>query len=109
MALGFAARQRLGLRRKIEKPLPADEQVGDDAASSQHMSTTTTERALIFHSTRISRSLAQSCHPGSEESSPFRKSVACITATNVSPPDRFQFQFAKCCATAVPRRLRIAR
>jgi len=31
MALGFAARQRLGLRRKIEKPLPADEQIGDDA------------------------------------------------------------------------------
>src|ERR1700680_389639 len=31
MALGFAARQRLGLMRKAEKPLPADEQVGDDA------------------------------------------------------------------------------
>ena len=31
MALGFAARQRLGLRCKIEKPLPADEQIGDDA------------------------------------------------------------------------------
>ena len=31
MAFGFAARQRLGLRCKIEKPLPADEQVGDDA------------------------------------------------------------------------------
>jgi hypothetical protein len=33
--------------------------------------------------------------------------MACITVTNVSPPDRFQFLFAKCCATAVPRRLRI--
>src|SRR6202043_3977370 len=31
MAVGFAARQCLGLRRKIEKPLPADEQVGHDA------------------------------------------------------------------------------
>jgi hypothetical protein len=31
MAIGFAARQRLGLRRKIEKPLPANEQVGDNA------------------------------------------------------------------------------
>jgi hypothetical protein len=31
MALGFAARQCFGLMRKIKKPLPADEQVGDDA------------------------------------------------------------------------------
>ena len=30
---------------------------------------------------------AWSCHPGSEESSPFHKSVACTTATNISPPD----------------------
>ena len=28
---GFAARQCFGLKRKIEKPLPADEQVGDNA------------------------------------------------------------------------------
>ncbi len=47
-----------------------------------------------YHPTRTHLSLdqdcpdpARSCHPGSEESSPFHKSVACITATNVSPPD----------------------
>ncbi len=31
IALGFAARQCFGLTRKTEKPLPADEQIGDDA------------------------------------------------------------------------------
>jgi hypothetical protein len=31
--------------------------------------------------------LAPSCRAGSEESSPFHKSMACIIATNVSPPD----------------------
>jgi hypothetical protein len=30
-----------------------------------------------FHSTTTARTLAHSCHPGSEESSPSRKSVAC--------------------------------
>jgi len=39
------------------------------------------------------RTRARSCHAGSEESSPSRKSVACITATNVSPP-RFHCLFA---------------
>jgi len=33
------------------------------------------------------RTRARSCHPGLGESSPFRKSVACITATNASSPD----------------------
>jgi transposase InsO family protein len=41
----------------------------------------------IFHSTRIAQTRAQSCHLGSEESSPFHKSMGCITVTNVSPPD----------------------
>src|SRR3984893_17598484 len=31
MSFPFAARQCFGLMRKIEKPLPADEQVGDNA------------------------------------------------------------------------------
>jgi len=43
--------------------------------------------ARIFHSTRIVRTRAQSRRPGSEESSPSSKSMACITATNVSLPD----------------------
>jgi len=50
-------------------------------------STTTIEPALIFRSTRIAPTRARSSHPGSEESSPSRKSVVCITATSVSPPD----------------------
>lgn len=58
-------------------------------------STTTTERARIFRSTRIARTRAYSCHPGSGESSPSRKSVACITVTNVSPPNQYLFLFAK--------------
>jgi hypothetical protein len=41
----------------------------------------------IFRSRRTARTLAWSCHPRSEESSPSRKSVAYITVTNVSPPD----------------------
>jgi transposase InsO family protein len=47
-----------------------------------------------YHQTRTHLSLDKDCPdprpvmpPGSEESSPFHKSVACITATNVSPPD----------------------
>jgi hypothetical protein len=40
-----------------------------------------------LHSTRIARTRARSCHAGSEEPSPSRKSVAWTTATNVSPPD----------------------
>jgi hypothetical protein len=43
---------------------------------------------------RIARTLAHSCYPGSGESSPYRKSVACITAPNVSPPDQYHFLFA---------------
>ena len=35
----------------------------------------------------IARNRTRSCHSGSEESSPSHKSVACITVTNVSPPD----------------------
>jgi hypothetical protein len=42
---------------------------------------------LIFRSTRIAPTLARSCHASSEEPSRSRKSPACITATNVSPPD----------------------
>jgi hypothetical protein len=57
------------------------------AASCLHTSTTTIERAPIFRSTRIARSLALFSHPGSEEWLQYRKSVACIIATNVSPPD----------------------
>jgi putative transposase len=42
------------------------------AASSPRMRTTTTAAARILHSTRIVRALAWSCHPGAEESLPFR-------------------------------------
>jgi hypothetical protein len=61
---------------------------------SQATSTTTTGPAPISHSTRIAQTHARSCHPGADESSPSRKSMACITATNVSPPDRCHFPFA---------------
>jgi len=57
------------------------------AVSCLHRSTTTIERAPIFRSTRIARSLALFSHPGSEEWLQYHKSVACIIATNVSPPD----------------------
>src|SRR5208337_687836 len=57
------------------------------AASCHRMPTTTTAAAPIFHSTRIVRTRARSRHPESEESSPSRKSLACFTATSVSPPD----------------------
>ena len=50
--------------------------------------------ARIFHSTRIAQTHAGSCHPGADESSPSRKSMACITATNVSPPEQYHFPFA---------------
>jgi len=36
---------------------------------------------------KIARNRTRSCHSGSEESSPSHKSMACITVTNVSPPD----------------------
>jgi hypothetical protein len=55
------------------------------AASYPRMSTTTNAPALIFRSTRIVRTRAQSSRPESEEPSRSRKSVACILATNVSP------------------------
>src|SRR5258708_24942225 len=58
------------------------------------MSTTTAGPAPISHSTRIVQTHARSCHPGADESSPSRKSMACITATSVSPPDRYHFPFA---------------
>src|SRR5712672_161887 len=45
------------------------------------------QRAPISHSTRIARTRAPHCRPGSAKSLPSRKSMACITATNVSPPD----------------------
>jgi hypothetical protein len=57
------------------------------AASCPRISTITKAPVPIFHSIRIAPILARSCHPGSEEYSPSRKSVACITATNVSPPN----------------------
>jgi hypothetical protein len=55
-----------------------------------YTSITTTEPAPICHSTKIPGTRARSSHPRSEESSPSRKSVACITATNVSPTDSYQ-------------------
>jgi hypothetical protein len=62
---------------------------------SQRISITTTKRAPISHSTRIAQTHARSCDPGSEESSPSRKSMACINATkNVSPPEQYHFPFA---------------
>jgi transposase InsO family protein len=60
------------------------------AAPCLRTSTTTIERAPIFRSIRIAPFLARSSHPGSEES-PYRKSVACIIATNAWPPDSSSF------------------
>ena len=49
--------------------------------------TTTNTPARIFRSTRIAPTLGRFSIAALEESSPFQKSVACIIATNVSPPD----------------------
>src|SRR5216684_5426377 len=57
------------------------------AASSPRTSTITNEPARICHSTRIAHTHVRSCHAGSEGWSPSRESAACITVTNVSPPD----------------------
>jgi hypothetical protein len=69
-----------------------------DSASAQGCLSTysvTTKRAPIFQSTRIAQTHARPYHPGSEESSPTRKSVPCITATNVPPPDASDLLLAK--------------
>ena len=57
-----------------------------------------------YHRTRTHLSLDKDCPdprpvmpPRSEESSPSRKSVACITATNVSPPDPYHFLLTNGC------------
>jgi hypothetical protein len=81
----FASSRMSGSHRDLQRA---------PSAPRQHISITTSERARIFHSTRIARTLVHSCHSGSGESSPSRKSVACITVTNVSPPDQSHFLFA---------------
>jgi hypothetical protein len=58
------------------------------------VSTTTTGTGPISHSTRIAQTHARSCQMGADESSPSRKSMACITVTNVSPPEQYHFPFA---------------
>ena len=65
-----------------------------------------------YHRTRTHLSLDKDCPdprpvmpPGIGESSPSRKSVACITATNGSLPDSFNFLFAN----VAPRLFRVVR
>ena len=59
--------------------------------NGRHLRRVLSSHIYYYQSTRTHLSLdkdcpdlARSCHLGSEESSPSRKSVACITATNVS-------------------------
>src|SRR6266851_2074357 len=59
------------------------------AASCPRMSTITNAPARIFRSTRIAPTHARLCRAESDRSSPSRKSAACITAMNVSPPDSY--------------------
>ncbi len=44
----------------------------------------------LFGSTRIAPTHARLCHARSERWSLYRKSAACIIATNVSPPDSYR-------------------
>src|SRR5271156_2704749 len=60
------------------------------AESCPRMSITTNALERICRSTRIVRTHARSCHARSERWSPSLKSVACIVATNASPPDSSQ-------------------
>ena len=51
------------------------------------------QRTRTHLSPRIAPTHARLCHAESERSSPYRKSAACIIATNVSPPDSHHFLF----------------
>lgn len=57
---------------------------------SSRMSITINALERICRSTRIVRIYARSCHARSERWLPSLKSVACIDATNASPPDSSQ-------------------
>jgi len=63
--------------------------------NERHLRRILSSYADYYHRSRTHLSLdkdcpdrARSCHRGVGESSPSRKSMACTTATNVSPPDR---------------------
>jgi hypothetical protein len=74
-----------------------------------HTSTTTTEAAPHLHLIRIAPTLARSNDAEAERSSPSRKSPACITATNVSPPDSPRILAHQWLRGAATPRLRSAR
>ncbi len=62
----------------------------------------------LFGSTRIAPTHARLCHARSERWSLYRKSAACIIATNVSPPDSYRISAHNGCVTSVRRRLTIS-